>query len=76
MHGQTIEKSRGQHRFRLRPYGQRWLVYDAKTQRIVEFFDSKGQAVTLAAVLNQQLSNPAAWRALEDDITNTERTER
>jgi len=70
MHGQTTDKARGQHRFRLRPYGPRWIVFDSRTGRIVEFHDAKGSAVQLAAILNGQLSNPAAWRALEEDIIN------
>lgn len=70
MHGQIVEKSRGQHRFRPRPYGPRWLVFDAKNGRIVDFFDDKGRAVMLCSILNGQLSNPAAWRKLEEDITN------
>jgi hypothetical protein len=73
MHGETIEKARGQHRrFRVRPYGVRWVVSDSRNGRIVEFSDGKGAAVQLAAILNGQLSNPAAWRALEEDLINGE----
>lgn len=70
MHGETVPKARGQLRFRVRPYGVRWLVFDSKTHRIAEFFDSKGLAVQLCAILNGQMSNAAAWWALEEDVTN------
>ena len=49
-------KVENHHRFRVRPYGVRWLVYDGKTGRIAEFYDSKGLAVQLAAILSGQLS--------------------
>ena len=68
MHGQTNIKSRGQQRFRIRPYGVRWLVYDSKTKRIAEFFDSKGEAVQLCATLNSQLHDSPGWRALGADL--------
>ena len=69
MHGQTTDKARGQHRrFVVRPYGVRWIVADNRGGRIVEFSDGKGAAVQLAAILNGELSNPAAWRRLEDDL--------
>jgi len=64
------EQATSGNRFRCRPYGRKWIVYDGKTGRIAEFLDSKGRAVVLAAVLNGQMSNPAAWRAMEEDIIN------
>ena len=73
MHGQTTDKARNQHRFQVKAYGRGWYVTDSKRGRIVEFCDSKGAAVTLAAVLNGQLSSPAAWRRLEDDIVGADR---
>jgi len=58
------------HRFRLRPYGVRWLVFDSRTGRIVEFCDSKGLAVELAATLNCQLTHSAdGWARLAEDLT-------
>jgi len=58
----------GQHRFRLRPYGVEWLVYDFKTKRIVEFCEDKGLARQLAGVLNSQLDSSLGWRALEKAV--------
>ena len=73
MHGQTTDKARNQHRFQVKAYGRGWYVTASKRGRIVEICDSKGAAVTLVAVLNGQLSSPAAWRRLEDDIVGIDR---
>jgi len=62
-HGEIIKRAPGQHqRFRIRPYGPRWITYDSKSKQILEFSDDKGLAVQLADILNGQLSTAAAWR--------------
>jgi len=55
---------RNQHRFRVRPYGARWITYDNRTHRILEFSDGKGTAVQLAAGLNAQLGADPGWDRL------------